>query len=95
MAYCRCGEDSDVYVWCGRFYEIHFGEGIPGVTEKMKQTGFHDQSFEDGKQALEFMEKVKDAGFKIPEHALERLKWELGLPSHYQEFLDSISEEEE
>jgi hypothetical protein len=87
MAYCRCENDSDVYVWAGRYFEVHFCEGVPGVTERMKGMNLHSTSFETAEETLDYLLKIRKLGFKVPERSTERLKYEIGLPNKYLELI--------
>jgi hypothetical protein len=94
MLYCRSGKDSDVYVWCGLHYNVAFSEGHWGVSELMEDHGLSSCQFDDPKELLDYLIKIRELGFKVPHHATERLKWELSMPNTFQEYLDSLIEED-
>jgi hypothetical protein len=87
MAYCRCRDDSDVYVWCGWRYEVNFCEGKDGITEKLLEHNLHSTSFETPEETLDYLLKIRKLGFKVPERSTERLKYEIGLPNKYLELI--------
>ena len=72
MSYCRCGEDSDVYVlntWNG--IEVHVGH-MP----RPKKLGMAGDYFEykTNGWCLRKLLKLREQGLKIPERALDRLR---------------------
>lgn len=75
MAYCRFGEDSDVYMYSSIIGGFQFH-----ITDRnsLGKTGidFHVPTIED---ALHRMTRLKTQGFKVPEYALDRLRSELLL----------------
>jgi hypothetical protein len=87
MAYCRCENDSDVYVWAGRVFEVHFCEGVEGVTKRLLENNLHSTSFETAEETLDYLLKIRKLGFKVPERSTERLKYEIGLPNKYLELI--------
>lgn len=73
MSYCRCGSDSDVYMYSSYFdgkYTIHLSNGsevTPGKTFIVKTA----------QEALDFLEQLKKDGVKVPPYTLIRLKKKL------------------
>jgi hypothetical protein len=95
MSYCRSGKDSDVYVWCGKDYNVCFSEGVQSVKDKMDFHGLISCQFDKPQDLLSYLYQIRELGFRVPEYAFERLKWEMGWSNHYQEWLDKWVEETE
>jgi uncharacterized protein YxeA len=78
MSYCRCGDDSDVYVYCGRMFNIHLAQGDEKCYELMKQNNVRPEYyFETEKETLSYLLNLKQLGFRIPDRAIERLQREI------------------
>ena len=64
MSYCRCSEESDVYIWrnFNNIYTINFCEGKEGVYERMKLYGlkFSLIEFSDPKNVLIFLKSLQN-----------------------------------
>ncbi len=72
MSYCRCGSDSDVYMYASfdGNYTIHLGNASkvnPGETFIVKTA----------QEALDFLKQLKKSGVKVPPYALTRLRKEI------------------
>ena len=75
MSYCRCGSDSDVYMYAsfdGK-YTIHLGNAS-------KVNPCETFIVDTAKEALDFLKQLRKDGVKVPSYALTRLrkdiKWE-------------------
>lgn len=68
MSYCRCGPDSDVYMY-GSFH------GQFAVHLKSGETYILNSS----KEALMCLQDLKRSGVKVPASAINRLKKEIKL----------------
>ena len=67
MAYCRFGPDSDVYMYkdiSNRWFQIYVGRN----RHEEKQTAVG---------ALVALQGLESEGFKVPEHAYNRLRREI------------------
>lgn len=77
MSYCRCGNDSDVYLYAsgdgsgGYIYCFHIGFNAP---EKHKGANFYVKTAEE---ALKKLIDLKADGLKVPKSAITRLKNEM------------------
>lgn len=69
MAYCRPGVDSDVYMYLGGSYEFHY--------VKPDAEGNRGFSTDDPREALAHFHRLREAGLKVPQHAVDRLTAEL------------------
>lgn len=69
MAYCRPGVGSDVYMYLGVMYEFHYRK--PDAAGKL---GF---STPDPREALAHLHRLRAAGLKVPQHAIDRLTAEI------------------
>ena len=67
MSYCRWSEDSDVYVYAS----VYGGFIIEG-----------EGNFDTRLETITELERLKDAGKKVPQEAIDRLRDEInrGLP---------------
>jgi hypothetical protein len=79
MSYCRCGDDSDIYMYCdGRGMAIHLAVGDDRVAELMEKHGLAENYFFKTKHfTLLFIGAMSLCGFVIPQGAMDRLKQEI------------------
>lgn len=78
MSYCRCGDDSDVYVYFGYSFEVYLAQGNPSCFELMQKHNINNHYFfETEQETLDFLLKIKGFGFLIPDRAIERLQREI------------------
>lgn len=78
MSYCRCGDDSDVYVWSGNIFNITLCAGKPEVAEIMEKNNLEWMyHFSSGKETLSQLLKLSLLGLKIPNRAILRLQREM------------------
>jgi hypothetical protein len=78
MSYCRCGNDSDVYVYCGTKFSVNFAQGKDSCAELMKIHNVDFQYyFETEKETLDFLLYARSLGFVVPDRAIERLQNEI------------------
>jgi len=74
MSYCRFGEDSDLYI----YKSIQSGDIVVHVG--YRETGEHHPlqgevyQFSGRGDALDFVNTLKNDGYKVPDRAIERLK---------------------
>lgn len=71
MSYCRCGEDSDVYAYCGgpRHYMIHVGD----------PHGENPRSYTE-RSLAKFRERLialRAEGLLVPQRAIDRCDREM------------------
>ena len=79
MAYCRCGDNSDLYVYGGILgYDVIFCVGKKDVELKIKELQYNSSIFiKDVRSLLDYLTLLQDQGFKIPAHTFERIEKEL------------------
>lgn len=69
MSYCRLDEDSDVYMYS------HIGGFIECCVCKISNR--YSEKFDTSKDALDHLYEHIEAGHKVPEYALKRLREEI------------------
>lgn len=69
MSYCRFGDDSDVYLFCGSKYEMHVSRTSNSAPESY--------IFDTPDEVLNKLLDLRDEGVKIPDYALKRLQYEV------------------
>ena len=75
MSYCRCGKDSDVYV-LNTNNGIEIWVGHMPRPQKLGMDGDYFYYKTDG-WCLQRLLKLREAGLKIPERALDRLRQQI------------------
>ena len=78
MSYCRCGDDSDVYVWAGDQYCVTLCAGKEHVSDLMEQHNLeYIADYDTAEEVVEVLLKLKSLGLEIPNRAIERLQNEI------------------
>lgn len=78
MSYCRCSDTCDLYLLhIGRVGYQFWLSNNDEVRERMKKYNVQDRAVNTAKEALTFAKELKGYGFKIPDHAIQRLEAEV------------------
>jgi hypothetical protein len=78
MSYCRCGDDSDVYVWVGNVYCIILCIGKYHVDKIMKDNNLEHMYYCDtAEETLNKLLKLSLLELTVPNRAITRLQREI------------------
>jgi hypothetical protein len=79
MSYCRCGEDSDVYVYGSVLggWTIHIAADI-SIESSSIPLGTRQLNPQTRGEAIDLLLELRKLGLKVPERAIARFRREIG-----------------
>lgn len=100
MAYFRCSEISDIYVYMGPGgLSISFAMGVQRVVELVKKWNLEEEKvFETVTEGLAYILCLRNLGFRFPQESLYRLleeSWKYDVSNEYKEEVKKYRKENE
>lgn len=100
MAYFRCSEISDIYVYMGAGgLSVSFAMGIPRVVKLMEEKLLKEERvFETVTEGLSYIISLRSLGFQFPQEALYRLleeSWKYDVSEKYKKQVEKYNRENE